>query len=314
MNTGTKKREYIDYLFLELRLSELTRETYGREVDRFLIFLSKSGIKPEFAASEDLVNYLSFLHKDGLDSVTISKSLSCLRSFFRFLNYEGYRDDNPTDKIESQKNSSPLPDVLSPEEINHFLNSISTDGPLGVRDRALFELIYSCGLRISEAVNLIISNVSFEDALIRVNGKRNKDRLVPFGSQAEKWLRVYLDKGRSNLVKTNIPDDHLFLGARGKGLSRKGIWKRFKEIKEKAGLEAKVHTLRHSFATHLVNGGADLRIVQELLGHSNITTTQIYTHIQNTDLQKKHDSFHPLNDEGPESNLNVSTYKKEGVF
>ena len=298
MNIRTIRKEYDDYLFLELRLSQSTRETYGREIDRFFYFLSGNSLDLHGVVTADLLNYLSFLNEKGLDSVTISKSLSCLRSFFRFLNYEGYREDNPTEKIEFQKRESRLPNVLSAVDIDHFLNSITTDTLLGLRDRALFELIYSCGLRISEAVTLTMGNLFFEDALIRVHGKRDKERLVPFGSQAEVWLRKYLNEVRPSLMKHGIKDDHVFLSIRGKGISRKGVWKRFKEIRDEAGIDAKIHTLRHSFATHLVQGGADLRIVQELLGHSDISTTQIYTHVQNSALQKNHNDFHPLNEIG----------------
>ena len=307
------RKEYEDYLFLELRLSPLTRETYTREIDRFFLFLSESDINPKYLKSDILIEYLSELDKKGLDSVTVAKSLSCLRSFFRFMNYEGYRQDNPTDKIESHRLNTPLPEVLSATDIDKFLNSISTETLLGIRDRALFELIYSCGLRISESVNLTMGNLFFEEALIRVHGKRNKERLIPFGSQAEKWLKRYLVEVRHTLVKQNVHDDHLFLSIRGRGLSRKGIWKRFKETVAKSGIDAKVHTLRHSFATHLIHGGADLRIVQELLGHSNITTTQVYTHVQNSDLQENHNMFHPLNEDEPESEFHFSPYVKEGA-
>jgi integrase/recombinase XerD len=314
MNKLTVRKEYDDYLFLELRLSQLTRETYGREIDRFFIFLSESDNNPEDVESSSLLEYLSFLHRKKLDPVTITRSLSCLRSFFRFLNYEGYREDNPCDKIESQVSRSPLPEVLSSEEIDRFLNTISIDSILGIRDRALFELVYSCGLRISELVNLVVGNVFFEEAVVRVRGKRDKDRLIPFGSQAETWLKKYLSEARPGLVKHGIPDDHLFLSNRGRALSRKSVWKRFKETAARANIQARVHTLRHSFATHLIQGGADLRVVQELLGHSNITTTQIYTHIQNSDLQKNHNDFHPLNEKDSESDFHISSYIKEEVL
>ncbi|MCK5198312.1 MAG: tyrosine recombinase, partial [Spirochaetales bacterium] len=305
--------EYDDYLFLELRLSQLTRETYVREIDRFFLFLLENNLELEGITAEDLIKYLSFLDEKGLGPVTLTKSLSCLRSFFRFINYEGYRGDNPTDRIEFQKRNSKLPDVLSPGDIDRFLNSISTDNLLGIRDRTLFELIYSCGLRISEAVTLTIGNLFFEDALIRVHGKRDKERLVPFGSRAELWLRKYLNEVRPELIKHGIKDDHIFLSIRGKGISRKGVWKRFKEIRNESGIDAKVHTLRHSFATHLIHGGADLRIVQELLGHSDISTTQIYTHVQNSDLQKNHDEFHPLNENDDKPDFPASKYINEGV-
>lgn len=313
MNNRTIRKEYDDYLFLELRLSQSTRETYGREIDRFFYFLSENSLELQGVVTTDLLSYLAFLDDKELKPVTITRSLSSLRSFFRFLNYEGYREDNPAEKIEFQKREFRLPNVLSPEDIDHFLNSISTDTRPGLRDRALFELIYSCGLRISEAVTLTLGNLFFEDALLRVHGKRDKERLVPFGSQAELWLRKYLNEVRPSLMKHGVKDDHVFLSIRGKGISRKGVWKRFKEIRNKAGIDAKIHTLRHSFATHLVQGGADLRIVQELLGHSDISTTQIYTHVQNSELQKNHNDFHPLNENDNKSDFLVLHYNDEGV-
>ena len=313
MNIRTIRKEYDDYLFLELRLSQSTRETYCREIDRFFYFLSKNSLELQGVVTADLLSYLAFLDDKELSSVTITKSLSSLRSFFRFLNYEGYREDNPAEKIEFKKRELRLTNVLYTEDLDHFLNSISTDTRPGLRDRALFELIYSCGLRISEAVTLTLGNLFFEDALLRVHGKRDKERLVPFGSQAELWLRKYLNEVRPSLMKHGVKDDHVFLSIRGKGISRKGVWKRFKEIRTKAGIDAKIHTLRHSFATHLVQGGADLRIVQELLGHSDISTTQIYTHVQNSELQKNHNDFHPLNENDNKSDFPFLHYNDEGV-
>ncbi len=314
MDIRAVRKEYDDYLFLELRLSPLTRETYGREIGKFIIYLLESGVEIETVSSSNIINYLAMLHKTDLTPVTIAKSLSSLRSFFRFLNYEGYREDNPADIIETQRLDSSLPGVLSSEEIDVFLNSIPSESVIGLRDRTMFELIYSCGLRVSEALNLTMGNLFFEDALVRVNGKRNKDRLVPFGSQGELWLKKYLKEGRSVLVKSGVADDHLFLSVRGRKLSRKSIWKRFHEYSLSAGVDAKVHTLRHSFATHLIQGGADLRIVQELLGHASITTTQVYTHIGNEDLQKNHDAFHPLNEVSSEAVPPFLSSGKEGAI
>ena len=313
MDIRTVRKEYDDYLFLELRLSSLTRETYGREIDRFISYLLESGVEAETVSVNTIINYLTMLHDTGLNHVTIAKALSSLRSFFRFMNYEGYREDNPADIIETQKLESSLPGVLSSEAVDTFLNSIPSESAIGLRDRTMFELIYSCGLRISEALNLTIGNLFFEDALLRVTGKRDKDRLVPFGSQGEFWLKKYLKEGRVFLLKHGITDDHLFLSIRGKKLSRKSIWKRFHEYSLSSGIDAKVHTLRHSFATHLVQGGADLRIVQELLGHSSITTTQVYTHVGNRDLQRNHDAFHPLNEGSSEAESQFLSSVKEGV-
>jgi integrase/recombinase XerD len=183
--------------------------------------------------------------------------------------------------------------VLKVEEVESLLATIDTESATGLRDRALFELIYSCGLRISEAVELSPDSVYLTEGLIRVRGKGNKERLVPMGEEARYWLSRYLSDGRTRLSKPTKPSRSLFLNNRGDGLSRKGMWKRFRELSERTGIEAKVHTLRHSFATHLLEGGADLRAVQELLGHADISTTQIYTHVEKADLKDYHRDHHP---------------------
>jgi integrase/recombinase XerD len=201
-------------------------------------------------------------------------------------------DSNPAELIESPKIPRKIPRVFSQGEVDQFLGSIDTSTALGLRDRALFELIYSCGLRVSEAVDLTLGSLFLGDRALHVTGKGSKDRYTPLGEVAEYWLRRYLAEARPALA-TGGQDEHLFLSRRGKKLSRKGMWKRFNQILEKAGLQGKIHTLRHSFATHLLAGGADLRSVQELLGHADIGTTQIYTHVGQKELQSYHDRFHP---------------------
>jgi integrase/recombinase XerD len=177
--------------------------------------------------------------------------------------------------------------------VDKLLDTIDTRTPVGVRDRALFEVIYSCGLRISEAVDLTMERLYLREGLIRVIGKGGKDRLVPAGDAAVRWLNSYIADARPKLTKAGKTDSAVFLNHLGTRLSRKGMWKRFRDLCAQAGIEAKVHTLRHSYATHLLNGGADLRAVQELLGHSDISTTQIYTHIDRDDLRTYHAEFHP---------------------
>ncbi|MBI9103250.1 MAG: tyrosine recombinase XerD [Spirochaetales bacterium] len=293
-------RDYESYLRITLRLAENTVETYVREVFRLLSWFESEGLEPETVSSDALSAYIVFrddsirIFKGGEtrpEPGTTARILSTCRSFFRFLNSERIREDNPSLKLERPRQSQKLPQVLSRSDIEEFLESIPTDEPLGLRDRTLFELIYSCGLRISEAAGLTMDRVHLDDGLIRVIGKGDKERLVPVGDVAEKWIRRYLDESRPFL---NIKrSDFLFLSRRGSGLSRKGIWKRFHEWTEKANIESKVHTLRHTFATHMLKGGADLRIVQELLGHSDISTTQIYTHLDNQELKGSHEVFHP---------------------
>jgi len=227
----------------------------------------------------------------GLSRKTMARIVSSIHALYKFMRLEGIRSDDPSELIETPKQERSLPSVLAPEEVDRFLASIDPSSPRGLRDRALFELIYSCGLRISEAASLTFDQLYLRERVIRVVGKRKKERLVPFGEDAAHWLSRYLEEGRPALEKTRT--DRVFLNQAGRGISRKGIWKRFDGLREISGVEAKVHTFRHSFATHLLAGGADLRTVQELLGHSDIATTQIYTHIEPESLQDYHRDYFP---------------------
>ncbi len=203
---------------------------------------------------------------------------------------ERVRLDNPALTIESPRREKKLPRAFSPEQVERLLSAIPLDTPNGIRDRALFELVYSCGLRVSEAVSLSLPDVRFRERVVFIKGKGNKERIVPFGSEAESRLRAWLEGPRAEL-SGNSRCDAVFLNNRGTRLSRKGIWKRFQEIEARAGVTGKIHTFRHSFATHLLSGGADLRSVQELLGHADISTTQIYTHVDDDSLALYHADF-----------------------
>jgi integrase/recombinase XerD len=282
-----------DYLQVELGLAPKSVETYGRECRGFLQFLETLAVDPESATRDHVVAYLVSRSKDGVDQRTLAKTVSSLRSLFDFFILESVREDNPAKSVDMPKASHRLPGVLTVEEVESLLATIDTAAPTGLRDRALFELIYSCGLRISEAVELSPDSVYLKEGLIRVRGKGNKERLVPMGEEAHHWLSRYLAEGRPALAKATKPCRSLFVNKRGDGLSRKGMWKRFRELSQRTGIEAKVHTLRHSFATHLLEGGADLRAVQELLGHADISTTQIYTHVETGDLKDYHRDHHP---------------------
>jgi len=316
-------KRYQSYLIAERRKSPLTAEVYLREASMLLPWLEERGLSSLSCSSADLVSFLIWRQagqaaapqeeasaakmagpgspkkpqarktdENALSRKTMARIVSSLHAFFRFLTLEELRADNPSTLIETPKQERNLPLVLSPEEVDHFLSAIDTGTPQGLRDRALFELIYSCGLRISEASALSFDSVYMEERIIRVLGKRNKERLVPFGDAAAYWLKKYIDEGRPKLQK-KLRSDRIFLNHQGKGISRKGIWKRFDLIRQASGVEAKVHTFRHSFATHLLAGGADLRTVQELLGHSDISTTQIYTHIDPESLSEYHHDFFP---------------------
>ncbi|MDA3950863.1 MAG: site-specific tyrosine recombinase XerD [Spirochaeta sp.] len=285
---------YTDFLHVELRLSRQTVDTYARECHVFAALVAESGGELSSLSTAEVIDYLLKRQADGepLDQRTIAKNLSALRSFYQFCILEGIRDDNPALKVSSPRAEHRLPGVLSVEQVEDLLDGIDLSKPGGLRDRALFELIYSSGLRISEAVAIELTHLYLEEGLILVRGKGDKERLVPLGEEAVGWLQRYLEDARPQLARS--PSERaVFLNRRGTRLSRKGMWKRFHELTETVGISAKVHTLRHSFATHLLEGGADLRAVQELLGHADIGTTQIYTHIDTEDLRNYHQQFHP---------------------
>ncbi len=285
--------QYEDYLRIELRYAEQTVETYLREVESFARFTDNRNIEAEEAGPGEIIDFCIEKQAGGADKRTIAKSLSALRSFFMFCIAEGMRTTNPAEEIESPKMERAIPRVITREEVDAFLSEFDTTKPVGLRDRALFELIYSCGLRITEAVELSMGQMFLNEKIVRVKGKGGKERIVPLGEEALYWLSFYFEQGRPNLSKPGIMSDKVFLSQRGKGLSRKNVWKRFNAISSVLGMKAKVHTLRHSFATHLLQGGANLRAVQELLGHADISTTQIYTHLSREDVQKNHEKFHP---------------------
>jgi integrase/recombinase XerD len=290
---SSQRNIFYTYLLSELGLARRTVETYLREYDLFHLYLRDHGLEPCSCGSRELMAYLAKRRQGGVDERTVAKILSALRSFFQFLMREGQRQDNPALRLESPKTCQRLPDVLSVDQVEGILELVDLSSPLGMRDRALYELIYSCGLRISEAVELELQHLFLKEGFIRVSGKGDKERLVPVGDEAAHWLRQYLDHARGQLVKLQTRSEQVFLNANGGGLSRKGMWKRFKELTLRAGVSAKVHTLRHSYATHLLEGGADLRSVQELLGHTAISTTQIYTHLDKDDLGLYHQDYHP---------------------
>jgi integrase/recombinase XerD len=263
-----------------------------REIEMLEHFMSDRGKTPLDATSEELLEYLVNRSKVGLQRTTMARIIASLHSFYRFCISEKLLENDPSIQIRTPHQNRNLPDVLDTDSVEHVLDSIDIATPNGLRDRALFELIYSCGLRISEAANLTFQQLYLQEKLLRVLGKRQKERLVPFGEEAFYWLTRYLAEARPFLEKHGR-SEYVFLNQEGRGISRKGIWKRFSQIRSKSGIHAKVHTFRHSFATHLLAGGADLRTVQELLGHSDIATTQIYTHIDEASLGMYHKEYFP---------------------
>ena len=284
---------YSDYTISELNLSDATVQIYNREIAMFIAYLKSQNIAPEAIATSHIEDYISSRTKEGhLTSRTVSRIMSSLRSFFKFLQLEDVRRDNPVAVLDMPKSGHVLPKVFSNAEVDSFFDSISLGKPAGIRDRALFEVIYSCGLRISEVSDLKCSDIYPEEGVVRVFGKGSKERIVPLGEVSLYWIRKYMEEGRRNLLKEK-QSEYLFINCFGRKIGRKGIWKKFKEISRNASIEGKVHTLRHSFATHMLRNGADLRSVQEMLGHADISTTQIYTHLDRSDLRRIYDRNHP---------------------
>jgi integrase/recombinase XerD len=284
---------YVDYIISELNLSGATVQIYSREIGMFIAYLDDRKIAPDSITTTHIEDYIASRTKEGhLTSRTVSRIMSSLRSFFKFLQLEDVRRDNPVAVLDMPKSGHVLPKVFSNAEVDSFFDSIALSKPAGIRDRALFEVIYSCGLRISEVADLKCSDIYPEEGVVRVFGKGSKERLVPLGEVSLYWIHKYMEEGRKSLLKEK-QSEYLFINCFGRKIGRKGIWKKFKEISKNADIEGKVHTLRHSFATHMLRNGADLRSVQEMLGHADISTTQIYTHLDRSDLRRIYDRSHP---------------------
>ncbi len=272
--------------------AELCAETYVFSVRQFLLYLQNHDIDLRNVTAKDLMYYLAALKAEGKDQSTLAKDVSALRAFGDFLKREEIWEKNEALDIDRPQVSRTLPKVLSIEQVDALLSVIDTSKVNGLRDRALYEVIYSCGLRISEASSLLVSNVHFSERFLIVKGKGDKERLVPFGDAAKFWLSKWINEGRILYAK-NASVQEVFITKSGMPISRKTIWKNFQALEAKANVDAKVHTLRHSFATHLLHGGADLRTVQELLGHAALSTTQIYTHIDDELLKEYHRGYFP---------------------
>lgn len=284
-------RFYTDLLLVE-RLSKESAETYLYEAEIFLHWLKANKIKLADVTVQNLVYFLAWRKTTDHAPLTLSKDISSLRAFGSYVERMGIWPENLALLIERPKASRSLPRVLSVNQVEKILSAIDSSSLVGKRDSALFELIYSCGLRISEACGLLMENLHLNEQLILVHGKGDKERIVPFGETARRKLEEYFFEARPVLVGSKIVPE-VFVNYRGEAISRKGVWKKFKELNILAGIDAKVHTLRHSFATHLLAGGADLRSVQELLGHSDLATTQIYTHVDDKELSSYHQKYFP---------------------
>ena len=287
------------YLKIERSLSKNTVENYIRDVRKLEIFFKSSTSENKSWESlnlNHLQEFLTSVHDLGLSANTQSRIISSIKTFFKFLVIEDLRNDNPAALLESPKIGRKLPDTLSVQEINALIDGIDRSKNEGERNVAIIEVLYGCGLRVSELINLKISELYFEEGFIRVIGKGDKQRLVPLGSVAKKHLDIYINQVRNHLKIHPDARDIVFLNRRGKQISRVMIFTIIKQLAQKIGITKNIspHTLRHSFATHLVEGGADLRAVQEMLGHQSITTTEIYTHLDRNYLRQAILDFHPL--------------------
>lgn len=286
---------FADFLALEQGASPRTSEAYRRDVDRLTIYVYAKGARaPNDISSRALREFVYHLKDLGLAPASIRRNVSSIRTYFRFLLGDGHVVRDPSERLETPKRWRSLPDVLTAEEVARLLAASSLDDPLAFRDRALLELAYGAGLRVSEWITIGVRDVLFEDGLVRVFGKGSKERLVPIGRSAIGAVAIYLRELRPRLERGE-GQGVLILNARGRPLTRMGAWKILRHQVEQAQITKHVspHTLRHSFATHLLEGGADLRAVQEMLGHADISTTQIYTHVDREYLRTVHKQFHP---------------------
>ena len=292
---GFHLERFQDFLSLEQGASPRTHEAYGRDLARFATYAATKGApRPADVGARLLREYVYHLKDLGLAPASIRRNVSAVRTYFRFLLGEGHLVRDPSERLESPRRWRSLPEVLSVTEAELLLAAPSLDEPLAFRDRALLELAYGAGLRVSEWITLGVRDVLLEDGLVRVFGKGSKERLVPIGRSAIGAVAVYLRELRPRLERGG-GKGVLLLNARGAPLTRMGAWKILRRHVEKAGIVKRVspHTLRHSFATHLLEGGADLRAVQEMLGHADISTTQIYTHVDREYLRSVHRQYHP---------------------
>ena len=287
---------FSSYLKLEKSLSDNTVESYIRDIGKLETYFININISYNVINISNLQEFLANIHDIGLSAKTQARIVSSIKSFYKYLMLENIIDQNPAELLESPKIGRKLPDVLDIEEIESMIASIDRSKAEGERNVAIIEILYSCGLRVSELINLKISEIHFNEGFIRIIGKGNKQRLVPLGSVAAKHLNIYINEKRIHDKIFPEYKDIVFLNRRGKQLSRVMIFTIVKNIVALAGIRKNIspHSLRHSFATHLVEGGADLRAVQEMLGHQSITTTEIYTHLDRSYLMQNILNFHPL--------------------
>lgn len=286
---------FLHYLIVEKGLSKNTIEAYSHGLNRFLNYLRGKGTEEVREISKfDIREFLLFLKRKGLSSKTLARNLVSIRVFLRFLTEESILSANPAEEIESPKTAKTLPEILSLEEVETLLEQPDPQIPQGMRDRAMLEMLYATGMRVSELTRLQVNHVHLEAGYVLVYGKGSKERIVPIGNEAIKWAQRYMGETRERLLKKR-ESPFLFVNRSGKPMSRQYFWKSIKAYGRRAGIRKRItpHLLRHSFASHLLERGADLRSVQLMLGHADISTTQIYTHVTGERLKKIHQRYHP---------------------
>ncbi len=290
-------RQYMMMLKVERTLARNTLESYQRDLNQYHFFLKKNlRIKSiRNVTLGHIRSYVRYLSDKSMAASSVKRAISTIRTYHKFLKDEGKMKDNPAQFLDTPKIPQKLPDILTIQEIDTILNIIPNDKSMAIRDLAIFEMMYSCGLRVTELCDIKTTDILWDSEIIRVNGKGDKQRFVPIGPNARDNLKNYLNHKRPSLADKNHNVEELFLSQNGRKLTRMMIWILFKKWTDASNLQKNVspHTLRHSFATHLLEGGADLRSVQEMLGHSDISTTQVYTHIDREHLIEVHRSFHP---------------------
>ena len=291
MNLKDNIEDFLRYLLIDKNYSNNTIESYKEDLFKFNEFFNNKTI--DSIDIDDLKRYVKYLNEQELNELSISRNISCIKSFYKYLNIEKIIDSNPSDLLYLPKARKKLPNTLSEEEVDLLLDIKLTD-MFSYRNKAMLEVLYATGLRVSELVNLKMENIDFESDIIRTYGKGSKERVIPIGEYAKIYLEKYLKEYRNQMLKHGN-NEYVFLNNHGKNMTRQGFFKIIKSIAHEAGINKEIspHILRHSFASHMLKHGADLRTIQELLGHSNVSTTQIYTHISNEELKENYKNYHP---------------------